>query len=167
MTPPPPTRLLAGEVGKPHGISGEVYVVPISDDPTRFETGSVLQRDSGELVVASSRRHGTRFLVKFEGIDSRDDAETLRGPLFVPAEKARPLDDDEFWPHDLVGATLVGLDGRSYGSVRSVVPGSAQDLLVIDTPRGERMVPFVKDIVRSVEIAAGRVVVDPPQGLLD
>ena len=167
MTQESPARLLAGEIGKPHGISGEVYVVPISDDPTRFEAGSVLQRDSGELVVASSRRHGTRLLVKFEGVNSRDDAETLRGPLFVPAVEARPLDEDEFWPHDLVGAALVGLDGRRYGSVRSVVPGSAQDLLVIDTPRGERMVPFVKDIVRSVEIDAGRVVVDPPQGLLD
>lgn len=167
MTSAPPTRLLAGEIGKPHGISGEVYVVPISDDPARFEAGSVLQGGPGDLVVASSRRHGNRLLVKFEGIDSRDAAETLRGPLFVPAEKARALDDDEFWPHDLVGATLVSIDGRSYGSIRSVVPGSAQDLLVVDTPRGERMVPFVKDIVRSVEIAAGRVVVDPPQGLLD
>ena len=163
----PPTRLLAGEIGKPHGISGEVYVVPISDDPRRFEPGSVLERDTGRLTVAASRRHGDRLLVKFEGIDSRNDAETLRGPLFVPVEQARALGEDEFWPHDLVGCSLVGVDGAAHGTIREVVPGSAHDLLVVDTPAGERMVPVVKEIVREVDLAGARVVVDPPAGLLD
>ena len=167
MTRQVPTRLLAGEIGKPHGISGEVYVVPISDDPRRFEAGSRLQRDDSDLVVAAARRHGNRLLVKFEGIDTRDEAEGLRGPLFVPIEEARTLDDDEFWPHDLVGCEVRTPDGRAHGRIRQVAPGRAHDLLVVDAPVGERMIPLVKDIVREIDVAGRVVVVDPPAGLLD
>ncbi len=162
-----PTRLLAGEIGKPHGISGEVYVVPISDDPRRFQAGSRLQRDESDLVVAAARRHGNRLLVKFEGIDTRDAAEAVRGPLFVPIEEARTLEEDEFWPHDLVGCEVRTADGRAHGTIRHVATGAAHDLLVVDTPVGERMIPLVKDIVRAVDVDARVVVVDPPEGLLD
>lgn len=167
MTRQVPTRLLAGEIGKPHGISGEVYVVPISDDPRRFEPGSRLQRDGAELVVAEARRHGNRLLVRFEGVDTRDAAEVLRGPLFVPIEQARALDDDEFWPHDLVGCEVQTADGRSHGIISHVAPGTAHDLLVVDSPAGERMIPLVKDIVRTVDVDGRVVVVEPPEGLLD
>lgn len=167
MTRQVPTRLLAGEIGKPHGISGEVYVVPISDDPRRFEPGSRLQRNDSELVVAGARRHGNRLLVRFEGIDTRDAAEGLRGPLFVPIQEARALEDDEFWPHDLVGCEVRTTDGRPHGTVRHVTPGAAHDLLVVDAPGGERMIPLVKDIVLEVDVAGRVVVVDPPEGLLD
>lgn len=162
-----PTRLLAGEIGKPHGLAGEVYVVPISDDPTRFEPGSVLQTERGELTVASSRRHGDRLLVHFEGIDSRDLAERLRGPLFVPAESVRALEEDEFWPHDLEGCEVVDEAGAALGTVARIAPGAAHDILVVDTPAGERLIPLVKEIVREVDVDARRVLVDPPEGLLD
>ena len=167
MTKPSPTRLLAGEIGKPHGISGEVYVVPISDDPRRFDPGSTLQWGDKDLVVAGSRRHGNRLLVKFEGVDTRDDAETLRGPLFVPATEARVLEDDEFWPHDLIGGRVETTDGEAQGTVSEVTPGVAHDLLVVRTERGDRMIPLVKEIVVSVDTESGVIVVDPPQGLLD
>ena len=167
MNRPSPTRLLAGEVGKPHGIRGEVYVVPISDDPARFAPGSVLLTEQDEVTVASARRHGNRLLVSFEGIDSRDAAETLRGPLFVPATETRALDEDEYWPHDLVGCELVDATGFARGTITNVTPGPAHDLLVVTTPVGERMVPLVKDIVVDVDIAGRRVAVDPPEGLLD
>ncbi len=161
-----PTRLLAGEVGKPHGISGEVYVLPISDDPRRFEPGSVLQTEQAEVVVAAARRHRNRLLVKFEGIDTRDQAEDLRGPLFVPAGEARALEEDEFWPHDVVGCSAVLSSGETLGTVTDLIAGPAQDLLVVETSDGERFIPLVSEIVTSVDIDARRVVIDPPEGLL-
>jgi 16S rRNA processing protein RimM len=160
--------LLAGQVGKPHGIAGEVYVVPISDDARRFEPGAALQREDGTtLVVETARHHTNRFLVKFEGVDSRDEAERVRGPLFVPAADARALEDDEFWPHDLEGCAVVLADGSPVGQVTSVVTGPAQDLLEIATPRGERLVPFVKEMVVGVDLDARTVTIDPPAGLLE
>lgn len=160
--------LLAGEIGKPHGISGEVYVVRISDDPGRFQPGSRLVHASGrKLVVAGSRVHRDRFLVTFEDVHSRTEAEGLRGALYVAAGDVRELEADEFWEHDLVGCEVVLVDGSPAGRAARVVKGPAQDLLVIETPGGERLVPVVKDIVVGVDLDARRITIDPPEGLLD
>ena len=143
-------------------------MVVISDDPRRFDEGSELLHENGRpLVVESARAHRDRFLVKFRDIDTRSSAEELRGALFVDAERTRRLDDDEFWIHDLVGCALVDGAGERLGLVTGVTPGPAQDLLVVDTPAGERFVPFVEPIVRSVDATARTVTIDPPPGLLD
>jgi 16S rRNA processing protein RimM len=163
-----PDALLAGQVGKPHGIAGEVYVDPISDDPSRFEPGSrLLHESAGPLVVASARRHGDRLLVAFEGIISRTQAEGLRGALYVGADQLRRLGPGEYWEHELEGCAVVQRDGSSIGKVERVVAAPAQDLLAVSTPKGERLVPVVRDIVVSVDPGARRIVVDPPAGLLD
>lgn len=159
--------LLAGEIGKPHGVSGEVYVVVISDDPRRFEPGSQLQHDDGrKLTVESSRHHRDRFLVKFAGIADREQAEALRGALYISGEEVRVLGADEYWQHDIIGCAVTTRAGEKIGDVTKVVSGPAQDLLEIATPDGARLVPAVKDIVVEIDVAAKTVVIDPPEGLL-
>lgn len=118
-------------------------------------------------MVESSREHRNRFLVKFEGVDTREDAEAVKGTLFVPANQARDLDEGEYWERDVVGCEVVTGDGTKIGTVIDVVPGPAQDLLEIDTGHGAGLVPFVSEIVTSVDTAARRVVIDPPEGLLE
>ena len=163
-----PARVLAAEVGKPHGLSGEVYVLPISDDPTRFNPGSVLVRDDGTpLSVEAARRHRDRFLVKFADVDDREAAEKLRGPLYVPANALRQLDDDEYWPHELIGCVVFDTAGRPLGAIEAITPGAAHDLISVRTERGLRSLPAVKDIVVEIDIAARRVVADAPEGLLE
>lgn len=160
--------LLAGEVGKPHGLDGEVYVLVISDDPHRFEPGAELHRDDGRaLTVVGSYAHGDRFLVRFEGVDSRAAAMLLRGPLYVPVTERRSLDPGEFWHDDLVGCSVVTGDGGNVGTVSGVIAGPSQDLLQIETASGERLVPIVKEIVVEVDTDKKRIVLDPPEGLLD
>ena len=160
--------LLAGEVGKPHGILGEVYVVPISDDPRRFEPGSRLLRADGRaIVVVDSRVHGNRLLVKFEGTDTRTDAEGLRGPLFIPGDLVRDLGDDEYWQYDLAGCRVVDVRGSEIGVVTRIDQGVVHDLIAVDTERGERLVPMVKDLVVEVDVEGRLVVVDAPDGLWD
>lgn len=160
--------MLAGQVGKPHGLGGEVYVIRLSDDPRRFDAGSELQHEDGRtLVVESARDHRNRFLVKFEDVDDRDAAETLRGALFVPADEARALEEGEFWEHDLTGLAVVHAGtGEAVGTVGHVQEGPAQDLLVVHTPSGERLIPFVAEIVVEVDVESGKVTIDPPEGLL-
>lgn len=159
--------LLAGEIGKPHGLAGEVYVVVISDDPQRFAPGSELLHDDGRpLVVATSRAHGDRFLVRFEGIETREQAMQLRGPLYIEAGQARSLEPDEFWHDDLIGCSVT-VSGAPVGTVTGVISGAVQDLLQVETERGERLVPLVKQIVTAVDMTSGTIVVDPPDGLLD
>lgn len=120
------------------------------------------------VVVRSSRPHTGRLLVAFEGVPDRNAAEQLRGMLLtVPADSLPSIgDQDEFHDDQLEGLAAVGVDGARLGTVREVVHAPAHDLLVLDTEHGEGLVPFVRAIVVEVDLAAGRVVVDPPEGLL-
>ncbi len=121
------------------------------------------------LTVHSARPHGRVLLVQFVGVSDRATAEVLRGTLLtVDVMELPELDDpDEYYDHQLEGLTAVGSDGGVLGTVREVVHAPAGDLLVLDTGRGEALVPFVQAIVPEVDLAAGRVVLDPPAGLLD
>ncbi len=160
--------LLAGEIGKPHGLNGEVFVLRISDDPARFDIGATLTHEDGRsLVVASSRQHRDRFLVAFEGHDSRPAAESLRGALYVDEDQRRELAEGEFWVEDLRGATVHLPSGDKIGVIDDVIVGAAQDLLSVSTERGPRLIPNVTAIVIDVDIETRRVTIDPPIGLLD
>ncbi|MGH2736364.1 MAG: ribosome maturation factor RimM [Actinomycetota bacterium] len=161
--------LRAGEIGKAHGIRGEVYMVPISDDPHRWDPGARLVHEDGRtLTVESSHRHrGSRLLVKFAGVEGRAEAEGLRGPVYVESAERRVLEEGEFWQADLVGCAVVDADGLALGEVTSVTEGAAQDLLEVATPRGSRLVPLVEAIVVTVDVEARRITVEPPEGLFE
>lgn len=161
--------LLAGEIGKPHGIAGQVYVVPISDDPRRFEAGArLVHADGRTLVVEDFRRHkGDRFLAKFEGIDTRTDAEGLRGSLFVSESEPRDLQEGEYMHSDLIGCTVVAVNGEILGTVAGVMSGVAQDLLEVETASGGGLIPLVKEMVKEIDVPGARITVTLPEGLLD
>jgi 16S rRNA processing protein RimM len=106
-------------------------------------------------------------LVKFEGIDTREAAEGLRGPLYVTTDELRELDESEYWEHELLGCNVETPAGVEVGEITALIPGPAQDLLEVQTKAGPRYVPAVKDLIVEVDVAARRVVVDAPPGLLD
>jgi len=170
-----PARLVVGRVLRPHGIRGELAVEVLSDAPDRFSPGAELgagdpdgQGPLRPVTVTAARLHLGRLLARLEGVEDRDAAEELRGVLLsIPMEAARPLAPDEFWPHQLVGLAVVDREGRQRGRVADVLPGTAHDLLTVALPSGERaLVPAVAALV-TVELEAGRVLVDAVPGLLD
>lgn len=158
-----------GRVGRPHGLCGEVTVDVRTDSPEqRFSPGATLTGGNRTLVVRSSRPHAGRLLVTFEGVTDRDAAAQLRGTLLtVDTESLLPTGDpDEFHDHELEGLAAVRADGARLGTVREVVHAPAHALLLLDTEHGEELVPFVRAIVCEVDLTTGRVVIDPPEGLL-
>jgi 16S rRNA processing protein RimM len=162
---------VVGRIGRPHGLRGEVTVQVHTDFPEqRFAPGAQLRADTGRvLTVGTARPHGGALLVRFAGVVDREGAAELRG-LFVTAEAtALPeLDDpDEFYDHQLEGLAAVDSDGAALGTVHEVIHAPASDLLVLQTERGEALVPFVRAIVPEVDLAGRRVVLQPPAGLLD
>ncbi len=167
----PDTRLMVGRIGRPHGLRGEVTVQVRTDFPEqRFAAGAQLQGNTGRtLTVEAARPHKGALLVRFVGIADRDAAIELCGCiLHVDAAELPDLDDpDEFYDHQLEGLAAVGPDGATLGTVREVLHAPASDLLVLDTDRGEVLVPFVRAIVPEVDLLAGRVRLDPPAGLID
>jgi 16S rRNA processing protein RimM len=158
-----------GRIGKPHGVRGGVTVVH-EGDAGGFAPGAVLTTSAGaELSIRSASRYRDRgLIVFFEGVETRDDAERLRGEILsVPASARRPLADGEFWEGDLVGLTAVAPDGTTLGMVTGVDPGVGQDRLVVTTPSGvEVLVPFVAAIVSDPD-AEGRMEIRDPGGLFD
>lgn len=165
------TDLVIGRVGPARGLNGQVFVVPFTDSPDeRFAVGTVVRTKAGPaLTVETSQFVGAKLVVRFEGVESREAAEALRGTELVIAAGERPaLDDpDDFYTSDLVGLAARTVDGTDLGPVRDVIDIAGADYLVLDLDGQERLVPFVAAIVPTVDIPGGTIVVDPPEGLFD
>jgi 16S rRNA processing protein RimM len=187
--------LVVGHIGKPHGLCGEVLVTVRTDEPeARFVAGSVFTtevprdrrvstgpaaaasapgvpyRVPDKLTLESVRWHQGRVIAQFDGIHDRNVAEALRGVLLQvdSAEVAPPDDPDEFLDHQLVGLSVVGTDGTVLGEVERIEHAPASDLIVLaKTGGGTALIPFVSQLVPKVDVPAGRIVVDLPEGLLD
>jgi 16S rRNA processing protein RimM len=162
------TELLAvGRVARAHGVRGEVAVQILTEVPDRFAPGSVLALEDGRtLTVEWSRPHRDRLLVKFEEVADREGAgEVCDQLLLIPADRAPAIsDEDRFWIHQVVGLEVVTEEGSSLGRIREVQANPANDLWVTD--RGT-LIPAVRELVRDVDLAAGRVTVRDLPGLVE
>jgi 16S rRNA processing protein RimM len=167
-------QLVVGRVGRAHGIRGDVFVDVRTDDPdTRFAVGSVLvtdPADAGPLTVERARWHSGKLVLGFAGYSDRTAVERLRGVrLVIDSDDLEPLDDpDEFHDHELVGLAVVTTDGTKVGTVSEIIHGPAGELLAVKRlAGGEALIPFFRDIVPTVDVPGGTVVIDPPDGLLE
>ena len=151
-------RLLeVGQITKPHGLKGEVIVKLSTNRGERLEAGSVLQSDRGPLRVESASPHQHGWIVRFDAVTTRDEADAARGLVL----RAEPLDlPDELWVHELVDAEVVDTEGAVLGRCVAIEANPASDLIVLD---GGGLIPL--HFVTAHE--RGRVTVDPPAGLLD
>ena len=164
--------VVVGRIGRPHGIRGAVSIEVRTDEPDRrFAVGSRLLSDSGrELVVTSSTWHSGRLLLTFEGYDDRNAVEQLRNQILSVdrPDDELPEDPEEFYDSALVDCQVVDGDGVVIGTVTEVSHLPAQDMLIIRTEdEREVLVPFIEEFVPTVDIAARRIVISPPDGLLD
>jgi 16S rRNA processing protein RimM len=182
-------QLVVGRVGRPHGLRGEVTVEVRTDDPDqRFAAGAVLATDPadrGPLTVSATRWHSGRLLVRFAGCGDIDAAQGLRDVvLCIDSSELAPLaDPEEFYDHELIGLRVETSLGEFVGTVADVLH-HGQDLLVVDAAAGgsggsssrastaerrpnEILIPFVAALVPEIDVGAGRLVIDPPPGLLD
>lgn len=166
-------QLVVGRIAKAHGIGGEVAVDVRTDSPEeRFGLDARLDTDPpdrGPLTVVRTRWHSGRLLVVFAGVTDRTAAEALRGTLLVAdSSTSPPAGEDEYWDHDLDGLTVVTVEGTVLGVVAEVLHPPGSDVLAVRRDDGsELLVPFVREIVPTVDLDARRVVVDPPEGLLE
>ncbi|WP_049568019.1 ribosome maturation factor RimM [Streptomyces sp. SBT349] len=167
-------ELVVARIGRAHGIKGEVSVEVRTDEPeARLAPGAVLATDpagAGPLTIESGRVHSGRLLLRFAGVADRTGAEALRNVLLIAEvdPEEQPEDPEEFYDHQLVGLDAVTGEGEPIGEITEVAHLPGQDLLVVARPEGdEALIPFVEEIVPEIDLAAGRVVVNPPPGLLD
>lgn len=166
----PPAWITIGRVIRPHGIRGEVVVEPLSDTRQRFETlGSVrLARADGtprDATVEAQFPHQKRRVLKFAGVDTRDEAEALRDArIEIPRASVPALPDGAYYHFELEGLDARDQHGRSIGTVAGVwETGAAAPVLVVRDAAGrETLLPFVDEFVVAVRPEAGRVDVRVP-----
>ena len=165
--------ILVGRVARPHGIRGQVVVNPETDFvEERFAAGATLwtHADHGDarLIVATMRVQNGRPVVGFEGFERIEDVERLAGvELRVPAESLQKLDEGSFYQFELVGCAVETTGGARVGEVVRVDGGAGGSLLAIEGPRGEILIPLAVDICVEIDVAAKRIRIDPPEGLLE
>ena len=179
MTREEPEFLVVGYVSKPHGMRGELFVQLLTDHPDDLFSPGVTMRPGdtdrqepdphlSALQVEEARPFQKGWLVSFQGVDSRDAADILRGRyLMVERERLSTLAEGEVFYHQLLGMEVVTAQGVRLGEISEVYELLPADLLEVRTEEGTVLVPFLDRIVRNVDVAGRRLVIDPPDGLLD
>lgn len=173
---PERTQLRVGRLTKAHGLKGAIKLELYTDDPERrFVPGAVFHLQVPEsspwfgrtVELAELRWYNTQPVVFFAGVTDRTTAETLvRAILLVDHDPEEPQEPDAWYDHQLVGLDVIR-DGEKVGVVTRLEHLPAQDLLVVETPSGEVLVPFVSALVPVVDPAAGTLTVTPPAGLFE
>ena len=161
-------RITMATIGAAHGVRGEVKLTVFADDPLTLRRYNPFEAPDGRVFkLLGIKVVGKAFVARFDGLDDRNEAETLRGTvLSVPRGRLPRPAEDEFYYVDLVGLDARLADGRWIGNVHAVHDFGAGDLLELTGPR-PAMIPFTREAVPHVAIEDGYVVIDPPDGLLE
>lgn len=160
------------KIAKPRGIKGEVIADLLTDFPERFDglervTAVMPDASRQELTIERHWFQSGRIVLKFVGIDSIEDAETLRNAeICVPESDAVELEEGEFYDWELAGCSVETVDGEPIGTVRELMRTGGTELLVVDGAK-EFLIPFAEAICVEVDIENKLIKVDPPEGLLE
>jgi 16S rRNA processing protein RimM len=163
--------LIVGRIGRVHGVRGEVTVEVRTDSPEeRFQVGSQIATDPakfGPLTITGQRWHNGILLLTFDGVSDRGAAEKIKNVLLMAEVDISESDTDEFHVQLLIGSTIELVDGTVLGTIDDVLTTKGQNLLSFIRGGKQVLIPFVKAIVPTVDIAARKVVITPPEGLID
>jgi 16S rRNA processing protein RimM len=174
-----PPFLVVAHLQKVHGTKGEFLVRSLTDRPqttflpgAEFRIGDARARKPDEFFppvrIAEVREHRGGYLIRFQGIEDRTRAEFLRGRyLLRPFSEVEPAEEGELFYHQLLGMAVVTVEGRELGTVREVFELDPADLLDVTDGTSEYLIPFTQQVVVRIEEEERRIVVDPPEGLLE
>lgn len=171
----PDGYMVVGHIVNVHGLQGEVKVELHTDFPERFQPGAALYLGEGltPVEIETARPHKGHYLLRFAGIHDRAHAERLRNLwLFIHEDDAAELDEDIYWIHDLIGLAVETVDGDRIGRIVDVMATGANDVYLVQPEAGvnngqELLLPAIADVVQSVDIEAGIMVVELIPGLME
>ena len=163
-------RVCLGQIGAAHGVRGEVRLRSFTSDPGAIADYGPLQTEDGRVLeIEALRPAKDHFVARLAGIRDRDAASALtNAKLYVPRERLPQTESaDEFYHADLIGLAAVDQTGRTLGTVVAIHNFGAGDLIEVKPPTGgsTELVPFDMTHVPEIDIAAGRIVVHPPEGM--
>ena len=158
--------IAVARISTPHGVRGEVKLLPLTDFPRRFEqTESLLMADGTRLVLESARMNKDVVLVKFRGMDSPEVWAPLRHQeLYVTEDELMPLPPGQYYIHQVIGLTVVDKSGSTLGTVSDVLQTGSNDVYAVKTPDGgELLLPAIESVIHSIDIVNNRMTVTVPE----
>ena len=168
-------RLKVGKIVNTHSLKGEVKVISSTDfEEERFKKGSKLLITRGnqlirEVVVQSYRNHKNFLLVKFEGIDSVEEAEKLKNlQIKIDSDEVGELEENEFYFHQIIGCEVFDENDKNLGEIINILTPGANDVWVIKGENGkEILIPYIEDVVKQIDITNKKVNIEVMEGLID
>jgi len=157
-----------GRILAPWGIKGKLKVKVETDFPQRFTPGAEVYLDHQPLTIESAEWHSGRLVIKLHNIDSIEDAQKLRGKLIeIPYSQLQPLPEGQYYYFQLIGLEVWTTQGELLGKISEVLTTQSNDIYVIPHARGEILIPAIEDVVKSVDLDKGHMVIEPIDGLLN
>lgn len=162
--------LIVGSISGAFGVHGDVRLKSFCADPEALADYTPLTRSDGKIITTIVLKGQTKgaLIARVDGITTKEEADALRGvDLIAQRDQLPSLPDDEFYHADLMGLTAFDTGGAELGRVKAVQSNGADDLLEIIAPalKDSVLVPFTRAIVPTVDLASGRIIIDPPGGL--
>ena len=162
-----------GKITRPHGLKGEVILIPFSRRPDSLPGINYIyidREDSEEpemLTVSGCRLHKGTAIIKLEGVDSIDDAEELRGAeVLVDTDDLGGLEEDEYYWFELIGLDVYAEDGSFIGKVEDLIDRAHQSVLVVRDGEAEALIPLAEPIIKEIDLENSKIVITPVEGLL-
>ncbi|MGM0750405.1 MAG: ribosome maturation factor RimM [Bacillota bacterium] len=164
-----------GKIVNTHGVKGEVKIVSTTDFPEeRYQKGNTLYLFQGQnsepisLVIKSHRNHKSFDLLTFEGYENINEVEKFKeGILKVQEDQLQDLEEGEYYFHEIVGCKVVTTEGEELGTIKEILSPGANDVWVVKGQRGkEHLIPYIEDIVKTVDIDKQLITIEPMEGLL-
>jgi 16S rRNA processing protein RimM len=164
--------LVVGKIVGAHGVRGEVKVTSQTDNPDRFRPGVelLLESEAGlqPVKIVTVRPHKGMLLIKLASVPDRSSAEQLQWrKLLIPASEGMALGEHENFVHDLIGLSVETSEGETLGELTEILVTPANDVYVVSGPRGQLLLPALRSVVLRVDLTAGKMTVEVPEGLRD
>jgi 16S rRNA processing protein RimM len=163
-----------GKIINTHGIRGDLKVLRVSDFEDRFEIGKVLYLVTDNQVVRELEIDGHRIhkgfdLLHFNGLNNINEVEHFKGStLKITESQLTELEENEYYYHEIIGCEVLTIEGNSIGQVKEILAPGANDVWVIKQPKGKDiLIPYIKEVVKNIDIAEKKIVIEPMEGLLD
>ena len=156
-----------GQILAPWGVKGKLKVKVVTDFPQRFTPSSTVYINRQPMTIDSAEWHKGNVIIKLSTIDSIEAAQRLKGqPLEIHHSQLKPLPEGQYYHFQLIGLEVWTTQGKLLGNITEILTAESNDTYIVHGTRGEILIPAIEDVVKSIDLNEGRIVIEPIEGLL-
>jgi 16S rRNA processing protein RimM len=163
-----PEFITIGRILSPWGNGGKMKVMVATDFPERFAPSSEIYLHQRPTTIESAEWRKNQLVIKLNGIDTIEEADKLRGELIeIHSSQLQKLPEGQYYHFQLIGLEVRTVEGKDIGEITDILSVSGSDIYVINGRRGEILIPAIDDVVKSIDLDKGYIIIEPIKGLLN